>query len=227
MGNASDCVILESVGAITRRNFLGTAATGVGGLWLGDAWPMPANTAAAAGSFESFYKAFADPDRKYSIRPSGDLLSLHLAVPEPEWWNTACTEHMRTIGMGSGLRISPKIGGAPSVPRAYWMPGANKSRVVAANAEYHIRVLDPKETLVTGPKRVEVSPPSGNPRAVSVGLSGPGRLDGETLRTLHPGVNSTRDLADPGYFPLAWIRSTRPFTMPSSAQPGFRREPST
>jgi len=30
-----------------------------------------------------------------------------------------------------------------------------------------------------------------------------------------------------GYFPLAWIRSTRLFTMPSSAQPGFRREPST
>jgi hypothetical protein len=30
-----------------------------------------------------------------------------------------------------------------------------------------------------------------------------------------------------GYFPLAWIRSTKPFTMPSSAQPGLRREPST
>ena len=55
--------------AMTRRDFLGITATGVGGLWLTDAWPAQAGVTPTAGSFELFYKSFADPDHKYSIRP--------------------------------------------------------------------------------------------------------------------------------------------------------------
>lgn len=199
--------------AITRRNFLGVTATGVGGLWLGDAGPMPANPAAAAGSFESLYKAFVDPDRKYSIRPfwfwngkmEGEEISRQIRLMvehgvygayahnrdglqtpylSEDWWRA----------VGAGLKTAREEGFSfclvddfewPSgEARDYWMPGANKSRVVAANADYHIRALHPLETLVTGPKRVEVSLPADTHTAVAGKLLGSGRLDGETLHTL-------------------------------------------
>lgn len=199
--------------AITRRNFLGITATGVGGLWLGDAGPMPANPAPAAGSFDSLYQAFADPDRKYSIRPfwfwngkmEGEEISRQIRLMvehgvygayahnrdglqtpylSEDWWRA----------VGAGLKTAREAGFSfclvddfewPSgEARDYWMPGANKSRVVAANADYHIRVLHPKETLVTGPKRVEVSLPADTQVVVAGRLSGSGRLNGETLRTL-------------------------------------------
>jgi hypothetical protein len=199
---------------MTRRSFLGITATGVGGLWLGDAWPTQAAGAAlAAGSFESFYKAFADPDHKHSIRPfwfwngkmEGEEISrqirfmaehgvygayahnrdgLQTPYLSEEWWQA----------VGAGLKTAQEVGFSfclvdefewPSgEARDYWMPGVNKSRVVAANPNFHIRVLRPRETVVTGPKRAEISLLPDTHVVVAGRRLGPARLDGETLRTL-------------------------------------------
>ena len=191
--------------AITRRNFLGVTATGLGGLWLGNAAPV-------GGSLESLYKAFVDPDRKYSIRPfwfwNGKMEGRNQPADSPDGgtrrlWGVraqsgraADSVSLRRLVEGHRRRVKDGAGGRilfclvddfewPSgEARDYWMPGANKSRVVAANGDYHIRVLHPQEMRVSGPKRVEVSLPADTHVAVAGKLSGAGRLDGETLRTL-------------------------------------------
>jgi alpha-L-rhamnosidase/Glycosyl hydrolase 2 galactose-binding domain-like len=206
--------------AMTRRDFLGITATGVGGLWLGNAWPIPAHSASPAGSLAALFKAFTDPDRKYSIRPfwfwNGKMEAeeisrqirlmvghgvygayahnrdgLQTPYLSEDWWQA----------VGAGLKAARENGFAfclvdefewPSgEARDYWMPGINKSRVVAANPDFHIRVLRPTETVVAGPQRAEIPLPSQTHLVVAGKRLSPGRLDGDTLRTLPVPVNAS------------------------------------
>ena len=199
--------------AITRRSLLGITATGVGGLWLAGARPMAGNPATAAGGLESLYRAFLNPGHQYSIRPfwfwNGKMdpeeisRQIRLMVEHgvygayahnrdgletpylsEAWWQA----------VGAGLRTAREVGFSfclvddfewPSgEARDYWMPGVNKSRVVAANPEFRIRALDPAETLVKGPQRVAISLPPGTHLVVAGRRRAPGRLDGESLHTL-------------------------------------------
>jgi len=199
--------------AMTRRTFLGITATGVGGLWLDDAWPHTVNLDETSGSFESLHKSFVDPDRKYSIRPfwfwNGKLEAeeisrqIHLMVEHgvygayvhnrdglqtpylsEEWWQVVGAALQTAREAGFSLCFVDDFEWPSGEARDYWMPGINKSRVVAANPDFHIRVLRPAETLVTGPKRVEIPLLPATQVVVAGRQLSPGRIEGATLRTL-------------------------------------------
>jgi len=198
---------------MTRRSFLGITATGLGGLWLGDAWPLQANPDRGSGSFESLYKAFAEPDRKYSIRPfwfwNGKLdaqeinRQIRLMVEHgvygayvhnrdgletpylsEAWWQAVGAALKTAREVGFSFCVVDEFEWPSGEARDYWMPGINKSRVVAANPEFRMRRLRPSETLVQGPKRVEI-PLRPETAVVVVGRRlSPDRLEGESLRAL-------------------------------------------
>ena len=199
---------------ITRRNFLGIAATGVSGAWLGDASPRASSPAAGTeGGFESLYQGFLNPGRQYSIRPfwfwNGEMEPEEISrqirlmvehgvygayVHNRDGLETPYLSEAWWQAVGAGLKTAREVGFSfclvdefewPSGEvRDYWMKGVNKSRVVAANPEFRIRALHPAETIVKGPRRVAISLPPGTHLVVAGKRRGPDRLDGESLRTL-------------------------------------------
>src|SRR5581483_9402698 len=66
--------------------------------------------------------------------------------------------------------------------RDFWLPGINKSRVVAANPEYRMRQLHPVEQRFRGPERVEVDLPAQTKLVVAGKFLGAHRIEGSSLR---------------------------------------------
>jgi hypothetical protein len=199
--------------AMTRRHFLGITTTGVGSLWLAEASPLAANAAPDTGSIESLYQAFRDPDRKYSIRPfwfwNGKMEAeeigrqirlmvehgvygayahnrdgLETPYLSEDWWQAVGAALETAREQGFSFCLVDDFEWPSGEARDYWMPGINKSRVVEANPEFHIRVLRPVETLANGPKRVEIPLPPKTHVIVAGKCLGPDRLDAESLRTI-------------------------------------------
>jgi len=164
-------------------------------------------------AIELLYKSFQDPDRKHSIRPfwfwNGKLEAeelgrqiremvehgvfgayvhnrdgLETPYLSEDWWQA----------LGAALRVSREVGFSlcmvnefewPSgEARDYWLPGINKSRVVAANPDFRMRRLRPIEDTVEGPKRLDIALPEGTALVVAGRRLGSDRLEGESLRTL-------------------------------------------
>jgi hypothetical protein len=198
---------------MTRRSFLGVTATGLGGLWLGDALQLPASSAGASGGLESLYKQFQDPDHKYSIRPfwfwNGKLDAeeigrqirqmvehgvfgayvhnrdgLETPYLSEDWWQVVGAALTTAREVGFSLCMVDEFEWPSGEARDYWMPGINKSRVVAANAEFRMKRMRPLETVAQGPKRVEVPLPLETVVVVAGRRLGSDRLDGDSLRTL-------------------------------------------
>ena len=196
---------------ISRRNFLGITATGLGGVWL--AGGPPTANAAASADLESLYTAFQDPGRQFSIRPfwfwNGKMEAAEIArqirlmvehgvygayahnrdgLQNPylseDWWQAVGAGLQAARETGFSFCLVDEFEWPSGEARDYWMPGINKSRVVAANPEFHIRVLHPEETPVQGPRRAEIALPPDTHLVVAGKRLGPGRIDGETLRTL-------------------------------------------
>jgi hypothetical protein len=198
---------------ITRRTFLGITATGLGGLWLGDSSKLLGSSSAASSALESLYKDFQEPDRKHSIRPfwfrngnlDGEELGRQirqmvengvygayahnrdgLAAPylSEAWWQA----------VGAALKVSREVGFSlcmvdefewPSgEARDCWLPGINKSRVVAANPDFRMRQLRPVERKVFGSQRAEITLPGRTSLVVAARQLGPDRLDGASLQKL-------------------------------------------
>lgn len=198
---------------MTRRDFLGITATGLGGLWLGDAPQMPANASAASGGWESLHRQFQDPDRKYSIRPfwfwngklDGEEIGRQIRqmvehgvfgayvhnrdgletpyLSEP-WWQAVGAALKTAREVGFSFCVVDDFEWPSGEARDYWMPGINKSRVVAADPAFRMRRLRPTETVVQGPKRVEIPLLPETAVVVAGQRLGPDRLDGDTLRAL-------------------------------------------
>lgn len=205
----------------TRRGFVGITTTGLGGLWVGDNARVFAKNLRPSPQLDSLYARFWDPDRKYSMRPywfwngkleAGELgrqirqmvdhgvygAYIHsrggLETPylSEEWWQA----------VGAALKVSQEVGFSlcmnddfewPSgEARDFWLPGKNKSRVVAANSEYGMKRLFPNETAVHGPGQVEISLPANTTLVVAGRRIGSDRLDGSSLCSLRfpPGGKS-------------------------------------
>ena len=198
---------------ITRRHFLGITATGLGGLWLGEPWPARANTAPSAAAFEELHKRFQDPERKYSIRPfwfwngklDGEELGkqirqmvehgvygayahnrdgLETPYLSEAWWQAVGEALHAAREAGFSLCMVDEFEWPSGEARDYWLPGTNKSRVVAANPDFRMRCLRPHETEAAGNQPLNLSLPAHTALVVAGRLLGPGRLDGESLRTL-------------------------------------------
>ncbi len=198
---------------ITRRDFLGITATGLGGLWLEGTRSAPANPAPGPSAFEELHKRFQDPERKYSIRPfwfwngklEGEELGkqirqmvehgvygayahnrdgLETPYLSEAWWTAVGEALQAAREAGFSLCMVDEFEWPSGEARDYWLPGINKSRVVAANPEFRMRRLRLHETEVGGNEPLNIPLPADTTLVVAGRLLGPGRLDGESLTTL-------------------------------------------
>ncbi|HZO99961.1 MAG TPA: glycosyl hydrolase [Terriglobia bacterium] len=196
---------------INRRTFLGITATGLGGLWLGGPNKAQAGGPNSSAAMLSLYKAFRDPDRKYSIRPfwfwNGKLTGEELArqirqmvdqgvfgayahnrdgLETPylseEWWQVLGSALKTSREVGFSLCMVDEFEWPSGEARDFWLPGINKSRVVAANPEYRMRQLHPVEKRFRGPERVEVDLPAQTKLVVAGKFLGAHRIEGSSLR---------------------------------------------
>jgi hypothetical protein len=196
---------------LTRRGFLELSALGVGGLALGG--PEVSRTADGPRSLDSLRAAFENPDRKYSIRPfwfwNGELTGQELSrqirqmaehgvygayvhnrdgLQTPylseAWWKVLGEALAAAEEASFSLCLVDDFEWPSGEARDYWLPGVNKSRVVAANSEYRMQRMREIEVQVRGPRRVTI-PLTGNVCAVVAGRrSGPNRLEEGSLQAL-------------------------------------------
>ncbi len=198
---------------ITRRNFLGISAVGLGGLAMGPTWPVLAQSEHSATGLEALYAQFRDPDRRYSIRPfwfwNGKLEGAELrrqikqmvdhgvygayvhnrdGLQTPylseDWWEAVGEALKAARDYGFSLCMVDEFEWPSGEARDYWMPGINKSRVVAANPDFHMHRLRPTETVVHGPRSVRIPLPSRTAAVVIARRQGREALDGESLKVL-------------------------------------------
>lgn len=198
---------------INRRNFLGLTAVGLGGLALGGGWTMEGKEHTSSAGLEALYEKFKDPDRRYSIRPfwfwNGKLEGAELRRQIKEmvdhgvygayvhnrdglqtpylseaWWEAVGEALAAARDYGFSLCMVDEFEWPSGEARDYWLPGINKSRVVAANPDFHIHRLKPVETRFEGSRRIRIPLPQ-RPVAVVVARQTAYQvLDGESLRTL-------------------------------------------
>jgi hypothetical protein len=161
----------------------------------------------------SLRAAFENPDRKYSIRPfwfwngnlTGEELSgqirqmaehgvygayahnrdgLQTPYLSEAWWKALGEALATAQETGFSLCMVDDFEWPSGEVRDYWMQGVNKSRVVAANSEYHMRRMREVETQVRGPRRVTL-PLAAKVAAVAVGRrNGPDSIEGDTLQAV-------------------------------------------
>ena len=203
----------KNMRSVTRRTFIGVTATGIGGLWLGNPREFPASPPAGSPVIESLYRSFQDPDRKYSIRPfwfwngklDGEELSRQirqmvengvygayahnrdgLATPylSEEWWQAVGAALKTSREAGFSLCMVDEFEWPSGEARDYWLPGINKSRVVAANPDFRMRQLRPIERKVRGPQRAEVALKERTALVVAGRQLGPDRIEGNSLTKL-------------------------------------------
>ena len=198
---------------IRRRDFLGIVSASVGGISLGSLTHLSAALKSAPASLAALHAAFLDPDHKHSIHPfwfwNGKLESqeidrqirqmvehgvygayvhnregLQTPYLSEEWWQAVGLALASARQNGFSLCMVDDFEWPSGEARDYWLPGSNKSRVVAANADFRMRRLRPVESMVRGPGRVELALPEGAALAVFARRLGPDRVDGSSLREL-------------------------------------------
>lgn len=197
---------------ITRRDFLGIACTSFSGVYLGSLAHLPGGLPPAL-SLEALHAGFQDPGRRHSIRPfwfwNGKLDSkeidrqirlmvehgvygayvqnregLETPYLSEEWWQVVGSALASARENGFSLCMVDDFEWPSGEVRDYWLPGSNKSRVVAANADFRMRRLRPVESTVRGPGRVEIALPRDAALIVTGKRLGADRLDGGSLRVL-------------------------------------------
>lgn len=214
---------------ISRRNFLELTALGLGGLAIGPAWSLAGQEGAASENLQALYGKFKDPERRFSIRPfwfwNGKLDGAELrrqikqmvdhgvygayahnrdGLQTPylseAWWQVVGEALQAARENGFSLCMVDEFEWPSGEARDYWMPGANKSRVVAANADFHMRRLRPQETHVSGPRRFTLPLPAETVAAVAGKLAARATLDGDSLKTLplEPGAKQMEWDVPPG-----------------------------
>lgn len=198
---------------MTRRSFLGATAAGLGGLAVGPAWPLPALSQDSQGGLGDLYKKFQDPDRRCSIRPfwfwNGKLDGAELrrqikqmvdhgvygayvhnrdGLETPylseAWWQAVGEALQAAEDYGFSLCMVDEFEWPSGEARDYWLPGINKSRVVAANPAFHMHRLKPEEMIVQGPAATRIPLPAEPVAVVVARQTAYETLDGESLKTL-------------------------------------------
>lgn len=198
---------------IDRREFMEMTTLGLASLAARTAWALDGNGEGFAAKLETLYKGFENPDRRYSIRPfwfwngrlEGDELrrqiqqmvahgvygayvhnrdGLETPYLAEAWWQAVGEALKAAREFGFSLCMVDEFEWPSGEARDYWMHGPNKSRVVAANPEFHMHRLLPEELRVEGPRQVRVALPA-KPVAVVVGLeTGYQVLEGGSLKVV-------------------------------------------
>ena len=179
--------------------------------------------AAADSTGSDLYRAFFDPGREFSIRPfwfwngpleAGELRRqmkqmidhgvygayAHnrdgLATPylSDAWWKVVGEALDAAHELGFSLCIVDEFEWPSGEARDYWLPGPQKSRVVKANPDFHMKRLRPTETRVRGPQTLHLPLASNTAHVVVAQLLGPERLDAASLKSLEVG-SSAREIS--------------------------------
>ena len=195
---------------VSRRTFLGLSALSVASLMTSRGWSLPTSSHDADSAI---YQAFMDPDRKFSIRPfwfwNGRLEATELrrqmkemidhgvygayahnrdGLETPylseEWWKVVGEALEAAEELGFSLCLVDEFEWPSGEARDYWLPGPQKSRVIQANPEHHMKRLRPEEHLVTGPQAIDIKLQQNTAHAVVAKVLGPRRLDPSSLQTL-------------------------------------------
>jgi len=198
---------------MTRRDFLEVTGAGLGSLALSDGSMLSAQPAELSGALASLYQKFLDPDRKYSIRPfwfwngtlTGEELGrqirqmvehgvygayahnrdgLQTRYLSEEWWQALGGGLQAAKEAGFSLCMVDEFEWPSGEARDYWMPGINKSHVIEANPDFHLRRMRPSESIVHGPSRWSLPLTDKTVAVVAGKRLGPERLDGNTLQTV-------------------------------------------
>ncbi|MGH9350893.1 MAG: glycosyl hydrolase, partial [Terriglobia bacterium] len=198
---------------ISRRNFLGLTAMGLSGLAVNRAWALEGGALGASAALQSLYKSFSDPDRRYSIHPfwfwNGKLEGAELrrqikqmvdhgvygayvhnrdGLQTPylseAWWEAVGEALKAAREFGFSMCMVDEFEWPSGEARDYWLPGINKSRVVAANPDFHMHRLKPAEMVVQGPRRIRVPLPERLVTVVVARQTGCGTLDGGSVKAL-------------------------------------------
>ncbi len=198
---------------MTRRDLLEVTGAGLGTLALKNGDLLSAQPGDLSGTVAELYAKFVDPDRKYSIRPfwfwNGALTGVELkrqmqemidhgvygayahnrdGLQTPylseEWWKVLGEALQAAREIGFSLCMVDEFEWPSGEARDYWLPGINKSRVIEANPEFHIRRMRPTEGIVRGPSKWN-APITEKTVGVAAGKRlGPDSLDGKTLQAL-------------------------------------------
>ncbi|MGH9402702.1 MAG: glycosyl hydrolase, partial [Terriglobia bacterium] len=198
---------------INRRGFMEVTALGLAGVAMGPAWALGGQQGSSGNGLQSLYEKFEDPDRRYSIRPfwfwngkleGGELRrqikqmvdhgvygayahnrdGLETPYLSESWWQAVGEALKAAREYGFSLCMVDEFEWPSGEARDYWMPGINKSRVVAANPDFHMRRLRADETHVQGPRQIRIVLPNQTAAVVVGRLIGRDTLEGESLKTL-------------------------------------------
>ena len=201
---------------VSRRTFLGLSALSIASLITSRGWSQPSST---QGWDTSLYRSFLDPDREFSIRPfwfwNGRLDAAELRrqmkemidhgvygayahnrdgleVPylSEEWWKVLGEALDAAEELGFSLCMVDEFEWPSGEARDYWLPGPQKSRVIQANPEHHMKRLRPQEHQVSGPQSIHLPLTHNAAQVVVAKVVGPNRLDPSSLQLLAPQANS-------------------------------------
>ena len=155
---------------INRRSFFQLTALGLGGLALGRGWTFEGEEKGQPAALQLLYEQFQDPDHRYSIRPfwfwngkleGGELRrqikqmvdhgvygayvhnrdGLQTPYLSEAWWEAVGEALKAARDYGFSLCMVDDFEWPSGEARDYWLPGINKSRVVAANAGFQMHRL--------------------------------------------------------------------------------------
>ena len=201
---------------VSRRTFLGISALSVASLMTSRGWSLPSS---AQNGESPLYRSFLDPDRKFSIRPfwfwNGrlDATELRRQMKEmidhgvygayahnrdgletpylsEEWWKVLGEALDAAEELGFSLCMVDEFEWPSGEARDYWLPGPQKSRVVQANPDHHMKRLRPVEHRVHGPQTIKLPVDPHTAHLVSGKVVGEKRLDPSSLQLLAMQANS-------------------------------------
>ena len=195
---------------VSRRGFLGLSAMGLAGLLTSRGWSLQTTSSSPN---DALYQRFIDPDRQFSIRPfwfwngpleAGELRrqmkqmidhgvfgayahnrdGLETPYLSEAWWKVVGEALDAAHELGFSLCMVDEFEWPSGEARDYWMPGPQKSRVVQANPDFHMKRLRPVETAVRGPQTANLLILEKVAYVVAARSLGPEQLDPQSLKVL-------------------------------------------
>jgi hypothetical protein len=204
---------------LSRRSFISFTAMSLGGVITSANWAQNLS-AAGAGPQDSLYRLFQDPPRENSIRPfwfwNGDLQveelrrQMQLMIEQgvygayahcrdgmkqrylsEEWWSIVQGGLDAAAQLGFSLCLVDEFEWPSGEARDFGLPGSQKSRVLAATPDFHMKRLVAKETAVPGGTTARMHLASNTVQVLAAKLIGPNTLDGDSIHALQHARSQT------------------------------------
>lgn len=193
---------------MSRRSFLALSGYGLGGVITSKGWAFAPETQEPP---DELYAQFVNPERKFSARPfwfwNGDMSVDELRAQMEQmieqgvfgayahcrdgmvqpylsdaWWSIVEGAMNAAEELGFSLCMVDEFEWPSGEARDFSLPGPQKSRVVAANSNFHLKRLKPTEHLVSGEETARIELPPETMYVIAAQITGDRKLDGATIR---------------------------------------------